>query len=174
MYSGSTLSRTMQSPKPLKTYHDYMKKVSLNSASVLSIGLVLVLLSTVQVSGQPLVKDTPIGNLTGGDITISPGEPLPANGTVSVSTAGATDTDMEGFPPSGVTVIMSNDAVTVTNHAVDIGTADEDGSDDGGDDGGDAGDGGDDSDEDNGDDDSGDGNGQDGSDGNSAGSSPLG
>src|SRR5262245_51505307 len=127
----------MQSLKPLKIYHDYMKKVSLGSASVLSIGLVLVLLSTVQVYAQPLVKDTPTGNLTGGDITISPEEPLPANGTVSVSTAGATDTDMEGFPPEGVTVIMSGDTVTVTNHAVDIGVdegqSDEDEGDDGGD-----------------------------------------
>jgi hypothetical protein len=123
----------MQSLKPLKSYQDYMKKVALNSASVLSIGLVLVLLGTVQVSAQPLVKDTPIGNLTGGDISISPGEPLPANGTVSVSTAAATDTDMEGFPPEGVTVIMSSDTVTVTNQGVDIGTADEEVSDDEGD-----------------------------------------
>ena len=102
--------------------------MSLESASVLTIGLVLVLLSTVQVSAQPLVKDTPIWNLTGGDISTSPKEPLPANGTVSVSTSGATDTDMEGFPPEGVTVIMSSDTVTVTNQAVDIG-GDEDQSD---------------------------------------------
>ena len=133
----------MESLEPL-TYHDYMKKVSLDSTSVISIGLVLVLLSTVQVSAQPLVKDTPIGNLTGGDISISPEEPLPANGTVRVSTGGATDTDMEGFPPEGVTVIMSSDTVTVTNHAVDIGTADEEVSDDEGDGGAGAnGDGGD-------------------------------
>jgi hypothetical protein len=110
----------MQSLKPLKTYHDYMKKVSLDSASVLSIGLVLVLLSTVQVSAQPLVKETPTGTLTDGGISISPAEPLPANGTVSISTQGATDTDMDAFPPEGVTVIISSDTVTVTNQAVDI------------------------------------------------------
>jgi hypothetical protein len=109
----------MHSLKPLKTYHDYMKKVSLDSASVLSIGLVLVLLSTVQVSAQPLVKDTPTGTLIGG-ISINPEEPLPANGTVSISTQGATDTDMDAFPPEGVTVIISSDTVTVTNQAVDI------------------------------------------------------
>jgi hypothetical protein len=126
----------MQSLKPLKTYHNYMKKVPLDSVSVLSIGLVLVLLSTVPVYAQPLVKDTPTGNLTGGDISISPGEPLPANGTVSVSTRGATDTDMEGFPPEGVTVIMSSDTVTVTNQAVDIGGDEEQSDGDEGDDGG--------------------------------------
>ena len=81
----------------------------LESACVLSTGLVLLLLSTIEVSAQPLVKDTPIGNLTGEvDISISPEEPLPANGTVSISTEGATDTDMEAFPPEGVTVIISS------------------------------------------------------------------
>ena len=70
----------MQSPKPLKTYHDYMKKVSLDSATVLSIGLVSVLL-VLQVYAQPLVTSTPPGTTTDGvNITINPNEPLPANG----------------------------------------------------------------------------------------------
>jgi hypothetical protein len=103
-----------------------MKKVYLESVSVLSTGLVLFLVSTIQVSAQPLVKDAPTGALTGGiDISINPGEPLPANGTVSISTEGATDTDMNVFPPEGVSVIISNDTVTVTNQAVDIGTTEE-------------------------------------------------
>jgi hypothetical protein len=38
---------------------------------------------------------------------------------------GATDTDMNAFPPEGVTVIISSDTVTVTNHPVDIATAEE-------------------------------------------------
>jgi hypothetical protein len=117
---------TMQSLKPLKTYHDYMKKVSLDSASVLSIGLVSVLLSTVQVYAQPLVTSTPPGTTTDGiNITINPDEPLPANGTVSISTEGAIDSDMNVFPPAGVTVVISNDTVTVTNQVVDIGTGEE-------------------------------------------------
>ena len=118
---------TMQSLKPLKTYHDYIKKVSLDSASVLSIGLVLVLLSTVQVYAQPLVTSTPPGTTTDGiNITINPDEPLPANGTASISTEGAIDSDMNVFPPEGVTVVISNDTVTVTNQAVDIGTTEGD------------------------------------------------
>ena len=32
---------------------------------------------------------------------------------------------MNGFPPEGVHVIISSDAVTVTNQTVDIGAADE-------------------------------------------------
>jgi hypothetical protein len=101
-------------------------KVSLDSASVLSIGLVLVLLSTVQVYAQPLVTSTPSGTTTDGiNITINPDEPLPANGTVSISTQGAIDSDMNVFPPEGVTVVISNETVTVTSQTVDIETADE-------------------------------------------------
>jgi hypothetical protein len=110
-----------------------MKKVSLKFVSVLSTGLGLFLLSTIQVSAQLLVKDPP-GTPDGVDISINPEEPLPANGTVSVSTEGATDTDMNVFPPEGVTVIISSDTVTVTNQAVDIATEDEgDGDEDEGD-----------------------------------------
>ena len=105
-----------------------MKKVSLESASVLSTGLVLVLLSTVQVSAQPLITSTPTGTSTDGvNISIDPEEPLPANGTVSISTEGAIDSDMNVFPPEGVTVVISNDTVTVTNQTVDIETDEGDG-----------------------------------------------
>jgi len=73
--------------------------------------------------------DTPTGNLTGEiDISIDPAEPLPANGTATISTEGATDTDLNGFPPDGVYVIISSDTVTVTNQTVDIGTGEEEGS----------------------------------------------
>jgi hypothetical protein len=78
-----------------------------------------------------------------------PEEPLPANGTVSISTEGVTDTDMNVLPPEGVTVVIENDTVMVTNQTVDIETADEDeeteenGADEGGDEGGDDGDDGD-------------------------------
>jgi hypothetical protein len=93
---------------------------------VLGAVLGLIILSTTQVSAQPLTMDTPTGNLTGEiDISIDPAEPLPANGTSTISTEGAIDTDLNGFPPEGVYVIISSDTVTVTNQTVDIGTADE-------------------------------------------------
>jgi hypothetical protein len=101
-----------------------MEKVSLEFLSILSTGLGLFLLSTIQVSAQPLVKS---GTLTdGANISINPEEPLPANGTVSISTEGVTDTDMNVIPPEGVAVIISNDTVTVTNQEVDIATAEGD------------------------------------------------
>ena len=92
-----------------------MKKV----VSVLITGLILFLLSTLQVSAQPLVMNTPT------NIAINPEEPLPANGTVSISTEGAIDTDMNVIPPEGVTVVIENDTVTVTNQTVDIATAED-------------------------------------------------
>ena len=90
-----------------------MKTVPLELVSILSTGLVLVLLSTIQVAAQPLVMNTPT------NIAINP------NGTVSISTEGATDTDMNVFPPEGVTVVIENDTVTVTNQTVDVETAEE-------------------------------------------------
>ena len=77
-------------------------------------------------SAQPLVMNTPA------NISINPEEPLPANGTVSISTEGATDSDMNVIPPEGVTVIISSDTITVTNQPVDIATAEGDEGDTGG------------------------------------------
>lgn len=117
----------LQSLKSWKTYHNYMKNVSIVFVSILITGLGLFLLSTIQVSAQPLVTSTPPGTSTEGvNISINPGEPLPANGTVIISTEGAIDSDMNVFPPKGVTVLISNDTVTVTNQTVEIGMADED------------------------------------------------
>ena len=109
--------------------------VALKLASVLSIGLGLFLLSTIHVSAQPLVPSSPTGALTDGvNVSINPEEPLPANGTVSLSTEGVTDTDMNILPPEGVTVVIENDTITVTNQTVDIETAEEEnGDEDGGD-----------------------------------------
>ena len=99
-----------------------MEKVLLEL--VLSAGLGIFLLSTMQVSAQqPLTKETLSGNVTEADVSIDPTATLPANGTITISTEGATDTDMNGFPPEGVHVIISSDTVTVTNQPVDIGTA---------------------------------------------------
>ena len=97
-----------------------MKKVFLESASVLSTGIVLLLLSTIEASAQPLVMNTPT------NIAINPEEPLPANGTVSINTEEATDTDMNVIPPEGVSVIISSDTVTVTDQEVNIATAEGD------------------------------------------------
>ena len=53
-------------------------------------------------------------------IDISPLEPLPINGTVTMNLEDVVDTNMNEIPPQGVTVIISNESVTVTNHEVTI------------------------------------------------------
>jgi hypothetical protein len=53
-------------------------------------------------------------------IDIDPTETLPTNGTVTMPFDGATDTNMNVIPPSGMTVIISNESVTITNHEVTI------------------------------------------------------
>jgi hypothetical protein len=86
----------------------------------LSIGLGFISASLVStLSAQPLTKDIPTGNLTEDiDIAINPTEALPPNGTVTMSTEGATDMDINEFPPAGITIIIQNDTVIVTNNAV--------------------------------------------------------
>jgi hypothetical protein len=85
---------------------------------VLGLGLGLLLIGSIGTYAQ-LDKETPTGNLTEDiDISISPGEELPVNGTVSVGTEGATDMDINEFPPPGVTVIIQNDKVVVTSNPV--------------------------------------------------------
>jgi hypothetical protein len=59
------------------------------------------------------------GNLTKDiDIVISPTEPLPENGTMTISKEGSTDMDINEFPPPGVSIIIQNDKVVVTNKTV--------------------------------------------------------
>jgi hypothetical protein len=53
-------------------------------------------------------------------IDISPSEPLPVNGTVTMSLEDVVDTNMNEIPPQGVTVVINNEAVTVTNQEVTI------------------------------------------------------
>ncbi|MGE5661075.1 MAG: hypothetical protein ACM3X1_02395 [Ignavibacteriales bacterium] len=53
-------------------------------------------------------------------IDISPLESLSINGTVTMSLEDVVDINMNEIPPQGVTVIISNQSVTVTNHEVTI------------------------------------------------------
>src|SRR5918994_6132954 len=53
-------------------------------------------------------------------IDISPLEPLPINGSVTMSLEDVDDTNMNEIPPQGVTVVITNDTVTVTNQEIII------------------------------------------------------
>jgi hypothetical protein len=58
-----------------------------------------------------------------------PTEQLPANGTVIVDIAEADDIDIETIPPEGITIVMTNTTITITDE--NIKTPDEDEEDEG-------------------------------------------
>ena len=68
----------------------------------------------------PGLNGTASTELPNVSIDISPFEPLPVNGTVTMSLEDVVDTNMNEIPPQGVTVIISNESVTVTNQEVTI------------------------------------------------------
>lgn len=98
--------------------------------------LFLYLVSDASVKAQILEIEEPTGNLTEGTVAkIDLDEPLPPNGTVIVDITGIDDIDIDGVPPLGMTILVQNDTVTVTDENVVISnsvSSDEDtGSDEG-------------------------------------------
>jgi len=96
-------------------------------ATVIMISMVLTGFQAVyaQVLDRNVEAPTPGLNGAAGappnvSINISPLDPLPTNGTVTMSLEDVVDTNMNEIPPQGVTVIISNEAVTVTNHEVTV------------------------------------------------------
>ena len=80
---------------------------------------------STNVYAQPLERDpirTIVDNVTGEaepiQMTIIPDEFLPANGTMTLSMQGMNDIDFKETPPPGVTVVITHDLATVTNHPV--------------------------------------------------------
>ena len=96
-------------------------------ATVIMISMVLTGFQAVyaQVLDRNVEAPTPGLNGAAGappnvSINISPLDPLPTNGSVTMSLEDVVDTNMNEIPPQGVTVIISNEAVTVTNHEVTV------------------------------------------------------
>lgn len=98
------------------------------SVSILAISILIIfslLVSNPVVNAQLVVMDeTPTDPTEELDVKIYPTEPLPANGTVIVDITEADDIDIETIPPEGVTIVMTNTTITVTNE--DIETPDQD------------------------------------------------
>ena len=102
-----------------------MKIETLASVIIASIALIGFQVVYAQVLDRDVEAPTPGLNGTASappnvSIDISPLDPLPTNGTVTMSLEDVVDTNMNEIPPQGVTVIISGDAVTVTNHEVTI------------------------------------------------------
>lgn len=54
------------------------------------------------------------------DVKVDATEALPANGTLVVDISEADDIDIDAIPPHGVSIIVSNTTLTVTNNPVEI------------------------------------------------------
>jgi hypothetical protein len=101
-------------------------------------GLSLILISQIwfhitsdnTLKAQIVEIEEPIGNLTEGTVAkIDLDEPLPPNGTVIVDIMAIDDIDIDGVPPLGMTILVQNDTVTITNENVvisdDVASGDE-------------------------------------------------
>jgi hypothetical protein len=93
------------------------------SASILAISIAVFfsLTDSNPISAQLVVKDeTPTNATEELDVKIYPTEPLPANGTIIVDITEADDLDIETIPPEGVTIVMTNTTITLTNEDIEI------------------------------------------------------
>jgi hypothetical protein len=54
------------------------------------------------------------------DVKVDATESLPANGTITADISEADDVDIDTIPPEGVSIVVTNSTVTVTNHPVEI------------------------------------------------------
>ena len=91
------------------------------SLYILAVGLSLVAIGTIVAQALPLEKDMSTGNTSEQiDLSINPEEILPANGTVTLSTSGTNDIDINDPVPEGTTVILESDQVTITNKEVSV------------------------------------------------------
>jgi hypothetical protein len=103
-------------------------KIGILAIAFIMIGVALTGFQVVYAQVLDRDVDVPIPGLNGTgstvppsvSIDISPLEPLPSNGTVTMSLQDVVDTNMNEIPPQGVAVIISNESVTVTNHEVTI------------------------------------------------------
>jgi hypothetical protein len=60
--------------------------------------------------------EEPAGNFTEGTVAkIDLDEPLPPNGTVIVDIMGIDDINVDGVPPLGMTILVQNDTITLTD-----------------------------------------------------------
>ena len=65
--------------------------------------------------------EEPTGNFTEGTVVnIDLDEPLPPNGTVIVDIMGIDDINVDGVPPLGMTILVQNDTITLTDQNVVI------------------------------------------------------
>lgn len=115
-------------------------KVYLVTFACLSLILIshfwLYITSDGTLEAQIVEIEEPTGNLTEGTVAmIDLEEPLPPNGTVIVDIMGIDDINVDGVPPLGMTILVQNDTITLTDQNVvisnDVASGEETDNDDG-------------------------------------------
>lgn len=101
------------------------KKSYLITFAFLSLILISQLLlhftSVTSLNAQIIEIEEPIDSIAGSSspvIKVDTEESLPENGTVTADIVGTEDIDIVGVPPSGMTILVQNDTVTVTDEDV--------------------------------------------------------
>jgi Ca2+-binding RTX toxin-like protein len=92
--------------------------------AVFAVVVVLALLSDGDKSigsAQVVDVDEPPTNATEElDVKVDATEPLPVNGTIVVDISETHDIDIDAIPPEGVSIVVTNNTLTVTNNPVEI------------------------------------------------------
>lgn len=92
--------------------------------TILALGVFALLLADDDksaVNAQVVDVDEPPTNATEElDVKIDATESLPTNGTIVVDISGADDIDIDAIPPEGVSIVVTNTTVAVTNNPVEI------------------------------------------------------
>jgi hypothetical protein len=93
-------------------------------------------ISDTILNAQIVEIEEPTGNFTEGTVAkIDLDEPLPPNGTVIVDIMGIDDINVDGVPPLGMTILVQNDTITLTDQNVvisnDVASGEETDNDDG-------------------------------------------
>jgi len=100
-----------------KIYHVILACLSL----ILISQLWLYVTSETTLKAQIVEIEEPTGNLTEGTVVmIDLEESLPPNGTVIVDITGIDDINVDGVPPLGMTLLVQNDTITLTDDDVVI------------------------------------------------------
>jgi hypothetical protein len=111
----------------LYTYHNkaILVVVLLGLASIPITIITHVTMVRAELLGKDDIPDLPLNGsaVTLGeiDVFVKPYDGfLPGNGTLSISTAGANDIDINDPPPEGMTIVIDNHTATITSNPVSI------------------------------------------------------
>jgi hypothetical protein len=106
----------------MKYFSPYEVMITSYVVAAVLVGVYLSLLDDISIAnGQVVDMDEPPTNATEElDVKIDATEPLPLNGTLIVDITNADDIDIDAIPPEGISIVVTNTTIIVTNSPVEI------------------------------------------------------